>query len=130
MTMSKVLGGGFPEREDEEAAERTGPDPVLKYDTFIAHLERVFDPKDHGRSNTRTLIELASGLFFDGFYDASVTRETFADELSKRLKSSAGAGYDADPLVKALYLVAGELLGLMHEVRRKRYLAELTEKRL
>jgi hypothetical protein len=56
--------------------------------------------------------------------------DAIARELVERLKSDLTPDDNVDPLLNALYLVAGEFLGLMHEVKRKRYLVNQTDARL
>ncbi len=97
-----------------------GTDPG-SLECFKNHLIYMFDNDDELLS-THTFVALANGLFFKGHYRKE-TIQAFAGALIERMSSKQVAD-DSDPLLNALYLAAGEFLGLMHEVERKRYLAD------
>lgn len=122
-----VVGGkqkpvvSFDEAQDTAEFLGLGPrgtDPE-NLTSFKNHLIYMFD-NDDDLVCTDTLVSMANGLFCKGPYREE-TIHAFKYAVVKRLTAEHVID-DSDPLLNALYLAAGEFLGLMHEVERERYL--------
>jgi hypothetical protein len=128
-TLPKVTDEGKPVVSYEDAQKTAefyglgpkGTDPQ-SLTSFKDHLIHLFGLDDDECLSTRTLVGLANGLFFKGHYRKE-TIVKFAEAFVGRM-SSDHVSDDSDPLLNALYLAAGEFLGLMHEVERERYFTD------
>lgn len=123
-TLANTGGEGNPRLSDFVglAPGGTSPDSLS---TFKEHLLQMFSV-DYGgdhetiESNVCTLVSMANGLFYKGSY-SKVAMEAFVDELVRRLESKPTEDW-SNPLLNALYITAGEFLGLMKAVEHQLYL--------
>lgn len=102
----------------------TSPDSLS---TFKEHLLQMFSV-DYGgddetiKSNAWTFVSMSHGLFYNGHHSDGVI-DAFVEELVKRLESKPTEDW-SNPLLNALYVTAGEFLGLMKTVEHQLYLSD------